>query len=76
MISKFITINFSFTVNCNIPPHPTNGFILPYTNTLEGANVTYICGGVPVRATCTKMGKWEPNNTDICTRASKSGKYY
>ena len=30
--------------NCDRPPSPpTNGHILPYTNTLEGATVTYLC---------------------------------
>ena len=67
VISYTLDINFLFTVKCNPPPPLKNGFIFPYTNTLEGANVTYICGGVPIIATCTVTGNWEPNNRDICT---------
>ena len=35
------------TVDCGLPPSPpTNGHILPYTNTLNGAEVTYVCWNI------------------------------
>ena len=41
--------------------------IIPYANTLEGMNVTYICPrNIEVTSECTNMGYWEPNPCDIC----------
>ena len=35
------------TVDCGLPPpSPTNGHILPYTNTLNGAEVDYVCWNI------------------------------
>ena len=58
------------TVNCNPPPPPTSGYILPYNSTLEGANITYVLrDGAHITATCNRNGNWELNFSDImCTQ--------
>ena len=61
------------TASCCPPPPPQNGYINPYSSTLEGAegivtctsglheiNFTTICDG----------GWWEPDITDLCTNSS------
>ena len=68
-------------VDCHSPSPPPNGYILPYTSTLEGAIVTYVCwsvqhgtglcGEVNKTAVCTKRGQWEPSADDICTEPIK-----
>ena len=65
-------------VDCHSPSPPPNGYILPYTSTLEGAIVTYVCwsvqhgtglcGEVNKTAVCNKRGQWEPSADDICTQ--------
>jgi hypothetical protein len=66
--------------NCSLPfaaPN-ANGYITPYTSTLEGAIVTYVCWTIdhtlhqPMckqsnrTAVCTADGNWEPNSDNIC----------
>ena len=54
-------------VNCGPPSLPDGGYISPYTGTLEGMEVTYIClRNQSITAICTKMGYWEPNSSSIC----------
>ena len=65
-------------VSCPSPSQPPNGYILPYTSTLEGATLTYVCwnvqhgtglcGEVNRTAVCTERGQWEPSADDICTQ--------
>ena len=64
------------TANCGPPSLPVNGYILSQTNTLEGAEVTYVvlCDRneslVHKEAvTCAKSGQWEPNISDTCGEA-------
>ena len=70
-----------------VPPSPPiNAHILPYTSTLEGATVTYVCCGIHsdghqscceednVTAVCNRDGYWEPSTDDICAEpTSQSG---
>ena len=71
-----------FTANCGPPsPHP-NGHIIPYTSTIEGVKVTYVCWTVDqtqyqpvckqtnVTAVRTDEGNWEPNSNSICDGSS------
>ena len=60
---------------CNPPSPPSNGQLLPYTSTLEGATVVYVCWTnhkrgqceeVNVTAVCNRQGHWEPSSEDIC----------
>ena len=66
--------------NCNRPPSPPkNGHILPYTNTLEGARVIYLCWNiyhedneslcaeVNTTAVCNEHGNWELISQDLCS---------
>ena len=77
------TENTTFTaaeVNCCQPPvPPTNGHILPYTNTLEGTIVIYVCWNihqeenvsvcteVNTTAVCNEQGHWELISQDLCS---------
>ena len=77
LYNVFFLINPS-TADCGPPSPPTNAHILPFTSTLEGATVTYVCciilpGGQQscceednVTAVCNKEGYWEPSTDDIC----------
>ena len=70
-----VTIMWSTTVLSR------NG-IIPHSNTLEGAVVTYVCWTVHetrpqcmcnemnATAVCNDDGNWEPNSEDICTSDS------
>ena len=68
------------TVDCGLPPPPpTIGHILPYTNTLNGAEVTYVCWNIHreenvsqcteinTGAVCREDGSWEPDSQDLCS---------
>ena len=81
-----ITIMFTYNIclisciaHCNPPSLPSDGQLLPYTSTLEGATVTYVCWNVHQRgrcddvnvtAVCNKQGYWEPNTDDICAEST------
>ena len=61
------------TVSCGPPFPPFNGLIFPYTNTTEGATVTFTCQDTfnPIEdnytlAVCNKQGKWQPNPKSFC----------
>ena len=69
-----------YVAHCDPPPSPpTNGHIIPYTNTFEGAMVTYVCWSVHqmenislcteinTTAVCNKNGNWEPDSQDMCS---------
>ena len=68
--------------NCGHPLSPTNGLILPYTNTLEGTIVTYICWNihqeenlslcteVNTTAVCNEYGNWKLISQDLCSMFS------
>ena len=76
---KILNICLTRIAHCNPPPppDPASGQLLPYTSTLEGATVTYVCWNVHQRgrcdednvtctAVCNKQGHWEPSTDDIC----------
>ena len=62
----------STPVNCSDPATPGNGFIGPYQNTTEGAEISFSCnsGFVPNTtrmATCGADGRWNPDPaTHMC----------
>ena len=61
--------------NCGAPSPPQDGLIYPYTDTLKGAKVTYMClnnNGLSLEdnnsvAVCNQEGYWEPNPRDACS---------
>ena len=78
MLSYLLTL----TANCGLPSLPTNGYIIPYTSTLEEATVMYICWNIQQRVQCEEVnvtivcnneGYWEPSTDDIC--AEPAGKF-
>ena len=84
---SFICIHFNFgTAICGLPSLPINGYIAPYTSTLERATVMYICWNVHRRghqsqcekvnmtAVCNEHGYWEPSTDDICAEPT-AGKF-
>ena len=64
------------------PPPKFNGYIIPYTSTVEGAEVLYVCWTIDhtqhqpickqrnITAVCTAEGIWEPNSHTICDESS------
>ena len=74
------------TVNCGPPSLPSNGYIIPYADTFEGAEVTYLCWTAQqtqyqlavfkqtnVTTVCNAEGIWEPDSDNICAEPSDSG---
>jgi hypothetical protein len=62
-----------FTADCGHPKPPADGYILPYTNTVEGARVIFACQSDTqvlnsswyeveyyYSTMCRSNGKWEP----------------
>ena len=62
----------SFPGNCSDPGTPRNGFIGPYQNTTEGAEISFRCNSqyVPTTARiaiCGADGRWNPDPaTHMC----------
>ena len=61
------------SVDCNPPSLPSNGIIYPYTSTIEGAVVNFVCQKSALDleenvslAVCNKHGKWDPNPAEFC----------
>ena len=61
--------------NCGSPSQPTNGIIIPYSSTTEGARVIFVCRNIYHNtfrednytvSTCSKQGNWEPNPGNFC----------
>ena len=63
---------------CSPPSSPLNGYINPYTSTVEGAQVTFTCqntsqNGIETppeelhSAICTTFGIWEPDPFEFCS---------
>ena len=69
-----------FTANCGHPKPPFDGYVLPYTSTVEGARVIFACQNITheqaldssqydepeYSALCSSNGKWEPNPIELC----------
>ena len=65
------------TIVCAPPSPPPNGYIIPYTSTVEGATVIFVfenvyqidrqsvCTEVNVTAVCNQDGHWESSSVDI-----------
>ena len=74
-----VIFSFNLTANCGPPPPARNGHIIPYSSTLEGAEVTYMCWNVQqeenisqcveiyTTAVCNAKGKWESRSDDMCS---------
>ena len=70
---------------CDPPSSPLNGYIIPYTSTVEGATVTYVfqmsnkighhsvCADVNFTAVCNNNGQWEPASGDVCFDSPGNG---
>ena len=43
------------TANCHSPFPPPNEYILPYTNTFDGAMVTYVCWNIHENGLCREV---------------------
>ena len=73
------------TAICDVPTHPLNGYILPYTNTIEGTRLEVLCitetDGLQrenitiVTVVCTYEGNWYPNPMYACGNSTASGIY-
>ena len=89
-IQLSINRGYSYVANCGRPPLPKNGHnIIPYTNTLEGAIVTYVCwevhqewntsvcAEINTTAVCNRNGDWElDSDLDRCSVFSTPGKIH
>jgi hypothetical protein len=62
------------TASCGPPSPPPNGFIFPYSSTVDGAVVNFTCqksaSYLEEAAVCNKQGKWDPDPAEFCTSAS------
>ena len=64
--------------SCGPPSTPPNGYIFPYTSTIEGSVVTFVCQNNDhqtlfenfTTAVCNQQGNWEPSPGDFCTVTS------
>ena len=68
-----------YTANCGPLPSPANGYVLPYTSTLEGTSAMFMCqNGLQSEMTtrCTRGGKWEPNPIDVCAVSGRLNSGY
>ena len=64
---------------CVPPSPPLNGYINPYTSTIEGAEVTFTCQNLSQNewtetppkelhsAICVTFGNWEPDPFEFCS---------
>ena len=70
-----IKSNRDDAVNCGPPSSPPNGYINPYTSTVEGGRVTFACQNIhqksPIEevhtAVCNPNGNWEPDPVKLCS---------
>jgi hypothetical protein len=69
-----------FTASCGPPSPPPNGFIFPYSSTVDGAVVNFTCqksaSFLDEAAVCSKQGKWDPDPAEFCTLYSALGDLY
>ena len=66
LLETLIIIIHNYTANCGPPSPPPNGFIFPYTSTLDGAVMNFTCQKSAsnleenfTAAICNKQGKWD-----------------
>ena len=77
-----IIISYSFAlcyyidiINCSTPSAGDGVIINPYSNTTEGASISFTCGPgqEEIIAICSSNGSWTPNPADrICTNPPES----
>ena len=71
--SSYMYSPFLSPVNCSDPATPGNGFIEPYQNTTQGAEISFRCDSQFVPSTtrmaiCGADGRWNPDPaTHMCT---------
>ena len=58
--------------NCGDPPPPSDGYLEPYTSTIEGARVNrvHVCQNGQVETeeiVCNSDGQWEVSRNSACT---------
>ena len=65
------------TANCGPPSPPPSGYIFPYTSTIDGAIVNFVCQKSAWNlkenltvTVCNKQGKWDPNPAEFCAIVS------
>ena len=80
MIGLKCHTQLSHSANCGPPNQPLNGYILPYSSTIEGTMVTILCWNNEQRSirmkgnlTCNHHGVWEPNPSEVCGTELVSG---
>ena len=59
--------------NCGPPSPPSNGYIMAYTSTLEGARINVTCFSESQQqhtAICNGKGQWEPDSSGLCKKKS------
>jgi hypothetical protein len=70
---------FMYSVNCGTPPVLSNGVIIPYTGTTEGAQAIILCRDLfhssllrdnYTVSMCTTAGQWEPDPNNYCDTLS------
>ena len=80
-VHTYIMTVCSLTVfsNCGPPMSPPNGFISPYTSTIEGAKVIFGCQNYSCQngiqtlpnelhsTLCNSLGQWEPDPLIFCS---------
>ena len=62
-----------YTANCG-PLPSASGYVLPYTNTLEGSSAMFMCQNdlqSEMTAVCSQAEKWEPNPINVCSGSGK-----
>ena len=65
-------MHITITGNCGPPSSPQTGYINPYTNTLEGAEINITCLDRPrenstIRSVCVREGiNWSPDPAQLC----------
>ena len=72
-------MHHTHAANCGPPSPPSNGYIMAYTSTQEGAKINITCFNEEnhtVLVICSHDGSWQPNPTDnICNLDSGTIQY-
>ena len=87
-IKKLISISLIILhlANCGPPSTFQNGYVYPFTSTLEGARVVFTCSkpagqefssplSETIETVCSENGTWIPNSIILCTEQSNSGMF-
>ena len=79
-IEQYIMVHSTYLANCGPPSRPPNSYIIPYSTTIEGGVVTFLCWNDDQQSkaedrniTCNRLGIWEPTPSEVCGLVSNSG---